>query len=108
MAQAFKNASAAIGTVSTDIYTCPALTTAIVIGAQVANVVGTAVALDYYWTDASNAGGTVYLANSVNVPAESAYAPVSGKLVLSAGDKIAAISAGNLELEATVSVLELT
>lgn len=107
MAQTFKNATASIGTVATDLYTVPAATTAIVIGAQVANV-GTVInALDFYWVDDS-ATGTAYLGSSVQVPVNAAYEPIGGKLVLEAGDKIVGIGANANELEATISVLELT
>lgn len=108
MAQTFKNATAAIGTVATTIYTVPAATTTIVIGAQVANLGTVTNALDFYWTDASNAGGTVYLGDQIDVPTKAAYEPIGGKLVLETGDTIAAIGQTASELEATVSVLELS
>jgi hypothetical protein len=108
MAQTFKNASAAIGTAITTVYTTPSATTTIVIGAQVANLAGSIVDLDFYWTDSSNSGGTVVLGENIEIPAAAAYEPIGGKLVLETGDTIIARAEAASSLEATVSVLELS
>jgi len=108
MAQEFKNARAVLGDTATDVYTCPAGTVAIVIGAQVANVGADTNELEFWWTDASASDAVTYLGDKVVVPAAAAYEPVGGKLVLEAGDKLRGLSENDDELEVTVSVLELT
>jgi len=107
MAQ-FKNVRAVLGDTATDVYEVPAATTAIVIGCQVANVGAGTNELEFWWTDDSNADAVTYLADKVIVPAAAAYEPIGGKLVLEAGDKLRGISENDDELEATVSVLELS
>lgn len=108
MAETFKNVRKVLNDSATDIYTVPAATTAIVIGCQVANVGATSNELDFYWTDSSAADAATYLGDAVVVPAAAAYEPIGGKLVLEAGDKLVGVSETDDELEATVSVLELT
>lgn len=108
VAETFKNVRAVLTDSATDIYTCPASTTVIVIGCQVANVGASANNLDFWWTDSSAADATAYLADGVSVPAAAAYEPIGGKLVLEAGDKLRGLSSTTNELVASVSVLELT
>jgi hypothetical protein len=109
MAATFKNARAALDdTTPTVVYTCPSATTAIVLGAQVANVSAGPQELDFWWTDASDTDQITYLAETVVVPADAAYEPIGGKLVLEAGDTLTGLSETTDELEVTVSVLELT
>ena len=108
MAQTFKNARAVLGDTATDVYEVPPDTVAIVIGCQVANVGAASNELDFWWTDASAADAVTMLGDGVVVPARAAYEPVGGKLVLEAGDKLRGLSENDEELEATVSVLELS
>ena len=108
MAQTFKNARVVLGDTATDLYTCPAATTAIVIGCQIANV-GTVInGLEFWWTDSSDTDAVTYLGDDVPVPVGAAYEPIGGKLVLEAGDKLRGIAENDDELEATLSVLELS
>ena len=104
----FKNVRAVLGDTATDVYTVPALTTAIVIGCQVANVGVGSNELEFWWTDASAADAVTYLGDKVVVPSAAAYEPVGGKLVLEAGDKLRGVSENDDELEVSVSVLELS
>ena len=107
MAQ-FKNVRAILGDTATDVYTVPTSTTAIVIGCQVANVGTNTNELEFWWTDASAADAVTMLGDKIVVPVAAAYEPVGGKLVLEVGDKLRGLSGTASELEATVSVLELT
>jgi len=108
MAETFKNVRKVLGDSATDVYTVPSATTAIVIGCQVANVGAANNELDFYWTDSSAADAATYLADGVDIPNAAAYEPIGGKLVLETGDKLVGVSETADELEATVSVLELT
>lgn len=108
MGEAFKNARAALGTSSSTIYTCPAGTTAIIIGCQVANVDGTNSAdATVTWTD-SSASATTHLVKTVPVPADASLGVIAGKLVLEAGDSIGGFASAAGDLEISVSVLEIT
>jgi hypothetical protein len=108
MANTFKNARLLAQTTDGDAYTCPSATTAIVLGIQVANVSATSEEVSVWWTDASAADAITRLVKDVVVPAKAALAPVAGKLVLEAGDKIRASGQTNNDAEITVSVLEIS
>lgn len=108
MAETFRNHRAVLAVTATTVYTVPAGTTAIVLGAQVANRGAGANELEFWWTDASAADVVTYLGDGIIVPAQAAYEPVGGKLVLEAGDKIQGLGETVSELEVTVSVLELS
>lgn len=108
MAETFKNAKAALGTAVTTIYTCPSATTSVIIHAQVVNTAGSALLTDVYWTDASDAGGTAYLAENVSIPAGAAYEPIGGKLVLEAGDALIATGEVASQLQASIAFVEFT
>lgn len=108
MAQTFKNARAVLADTATTVYTCPAGTTAIVIGCQVTNIDATAVDLQFWWTDASDTDAITHLGYNISIPAKAAYEPVSGKLVLEAGDTVKGLGSVASDLEATVSILELS
>jgi hypothetical protein len=108
MAETFKNVRALLADSATDVYTVPAGTVAIVIGAQVANIGSGSNELDFWWTDASAADAITRLGSKIVVPTAAAYEPIGGKLVLEAGDKLRGESENDQELEATVSVLEIS
>ena len=108
MAQTFKNARAVLADTATTVYTCPAGTTAIVIGCQVANVDTSAVDLQIWWTDSSDTDAITHLGYNVSIPSKAAYEPINGKLVLQAGDAIKGLGSVASDLEATVSILELS
>jgi hypothetical protein len=108
MAETFKNAKLKVQDTATDVYTCPSATVAIVIGCQVANVSATAEEVAVWWTDASDSNAITRLVKDVIVPGQAALAPIAGKLVLEAGDKIRAQGEDNDDAEITVSVLEIS
>ena len=109
MAQTFKNARAVLADTATTVYTCPAGTTAIVIGCQVTNVDNASSnELQFWWTDASSSDAITYLGYDIVIPSKSAYEPINGKLVLEAGDVVKGIGSAASDLEATISVLELS
>jgi hypothetical protein len=108
MAETFVNAKAVLLDTDTTIYTCPSATKAIIIGCQVANVDAATVDLEIWWTDASDSNAITHLGYDISVPAKSAYEPISGKLVLEAGDVLKGLGSIASDLEATVSILELS
>lgn len=108
MPNTFKNARLAIQSTASDVYTCPAATTAIVIGCQVANVSATSEEVSVWWTDTSASNAITRLVEDVVIPAKASLAPIAGKLVLEAGDKIRAQGQTNNDAEITVSVLEIS
>jgi hypothetical protein len=108
MANTFKNARLVIQSTAGDVYTCPSATTAVVIGCQVANVSAADEEVNVWWTDSSGSNAVVRLVKDAIIPAKASLAPISGKLVLEAGDKIRAQGQTNDDAEITVSVLEIS
>jgi hypothetical protein len=108
MAEVFKNAKLKIQDSLTDVYVCPSSTVAIVIGCQISNVSATAEEVEVIWTDASDADAVTRLVKDVIIPAQASLAPIAGKLVLEAGDKIRAVGEDNDDAEIVVSVLEIS
>lgn len=105
----FKNAELDLTTTATDVYTCPASTTAIVMSMQITNVDTTTDAVvTVQWLDSSNTNKVTRLAASYLLEAKLAFSPVvQGKLVLEAGDKIQALADAINLAEMSVSILEL-
>ena len=109
MTTAFKNAKLALTTSLSDVYTCPASTTAIVTLLHVANIDGSDDAnVDIVWTDSSDSDAATYLAYLIAVPANAAYNALQGKLVLEAGDKIRAKASTASDLALSLSVMEMS
>lgn len=105
--ETYKNAKAILGTGSTDVYTCPAATTAIVLMAQAANEKGTtAVTVTAGWTDSSNGAALTHLEKEAAIAAGAALGLLSGPLVLEAGDKFQALCSEASGIHLSLSILE--
>ena len=110
MAYDYKSVNAALSTTQdTAIYTTPVGKTAIVLLCQVSNVDGTNAAdlnMDYYDSSETSAKA---LASTINIPADSSFNPIGGKLVLEASDELRAwtlVAADDLEI--VISVVEIS
>lgn len=99
----FKSYAADITTVPTDIYTCPAETTAIVLLAQATNVDATN---DANITFYSSVNGNTELAKDFTIPVGDSAALLSGKLVVEANNSIGVFANANSVLKITLSILE--
>lgn len=109
MAILMKNSRLAVTTSYSTIYTCPASTTAVILSLQVANVDGTANAdISAQWLDSSNADTPTRIASTISVAADSSINLIAGKLILEAGDALQLLASANSDLEATISLVELT
>jgi hypothetical protein len=108
MSETFKMLNASLTTETSNVYVCPANTTAIFILGQVANADGANSAdMTIMATDSSNTS-TKFLAKTIPVPADAATSFLTGKLVLEAGDYLSANASSNSHLDVTVSVLEIS
>ena len=108
MANVFHNARQVMTTSMATAYTCPAATTAIVIGAQIANVNATATSYRLQWLDASNSNAVTRLGMDTPIPGNVSIAPITGKLVLEAGDVVQAYCSNTNGAELTLCVLEMS
>jgi hypothetical protein len=110
MANTFKSyTKASIGTSLTDVYTVPALTTAVVIGCNLSNRTGNQVNANLLINKADVGSDDVYLVRNIPIPNGSAFEFNAGnKIILVAGDKIQVSSDVATSVDAVVSVLEQT
>ena len=108
MANTFKSfTSGSIGTTLTDVYTCPASTTTIILGASIANIhtnpIGGSIKL------AKNGGDDVFIVKQAPVPVGSTVEVMSGnKVVLEASDKLQFQSDASSSLDSILSLLEIS
>ncbi len=107
MANTFKNAGAAILASSTEIYECPAGTTAVVNAIYLSNIDGTNNAtVDVTVYDDSGATTFHILKGSV-LPAGQTLV-FDKPVVLDAADKISAVAGAAGDVEAMLSILQIT
>ncbi len=99
----FKSVAANISTVPTDIYTCPAETTAIVLLAQATNINASN---DGNITFYSSINGNTELAKDFTIPVGDSAGMLSGKLVIEEGESIGVYANANSVLKITLSILE--
>ncbi len=99
----FKSYAANITTVPSNVYTCPADTTAIVLLAQATNVNASN---DGNITFYTSMNGNTELAKDFTIPVGDSAALLSGKLVVEAGNSIGVYANANSVLKLTLSILE--
>ena len=110
MANTFKNSiKGPAGTGGLSVYTCPAATSATVIGVNVANILTQNIQVDVEITDDSESV-TKYLVKGATIPQGSSTILVGGeqKVVLEANDSITVTSTVDNSVDVVVSVLEIT
>ena len=109
MAITYKNAKLALTTSYSNVYTCPAGTTAVVLDVTATNIHATDAADAYLqWTDDSDADAVTRLANGFLVPNKSGQGLIGGPQVLEAGDTLQAKASAVSALELTVAISEIT
>ena len=99
----FKTYTATLTTSSATIYTAPTGYTGIILYAHITNYAATATTLTMSHVRSST---TTQIINAASVPANDAYIPLDGKLVLETSDYITATAGTNSVLKILVSVLE--
>lgn len=109
MAVAFKNARMLLTTTYATGYTVPAATTAIIIGCQIANVDGVnSATASIQWLDSSASNAATRLMDLGAVPPGYAVEAIAHKLVLATGDAFQGKASADLDLELTLSIMEIT
>lgn len=106
MANTFKRVRAELTTTLATIYTVPASTTTIVIGAQIANKDGVnSVDVDLVFSDGTDA----YISGKdTPLPAKNNFGPLHGKAVLETGDTVKGKASANGDADLWLSILEIT
>ena len=110
MAETFKNANLKdVSDTSADtLYTAPASTTSIVLGAAIANKSGNSVGVTLTFSDVSG-GNDSALLSGVQIPPNTTLEVFAGqKYILETGDYLTALSDTASAIDVTLSVLELS
>jgi hypothetical protein len=105
MANTFKNVLYEVTDTLATFYTCPAATTAVVIGCQAANKTIGTVAFDLVIDDGVD---SEFLLNNLSLPAGASVNCLAGKLVLEASDVLRAECGTTADVGIVLSVLEIT
>ena len=106
MANSYKNAAVVLSsTGSTNLYTCPDATRAIVQSVNVANIDGSDRYITITWYDASS-GSSYTLLNNALIPSGTAMNTIDAAVVLEAGDIIRCQAVTANTLHVTASILE--
>lgn len=106
MANTFKSVTYTTTTSLANAYVCPAATTAIIIGAQAANLQTTTTV--GFSAQISNGVSNSLLISNVGIPGSAALGFISGKLVLEAGEYLQASATSASNVNITLSILEIT
>jgi hypothetical protein len=94
-----------VGASLTTVYTCPASTTAVVIGCNVSNTTGSQITVDLKLN--KNVGDDVFVVKNIPIPNGSSYEFIAGsKLVLETADTLEVQSSAATSVDVIVSVLE--
>jgi hypothetical protein len=100
MGNVFKNYTTdGAGTSLTTVYTVPSSTTAVIIGANLANVTDAQIEVDVLL-------GSIYLIKGVPIPANTAFSMLDGKIIAEAADTIKVQSDTASSVDVVLSVLE--
>ena len=110
MAETFKNA--ALQNVSNSsaqtLYTAPAATSTIVLGAALANKTGNTITATLNFVDTS-ASSTTKMLSGVQIPPNTTLEVFAGqKYVLETGDSLSVLASASSALDVTLAVLELS
>ena len=110
MANTFKlKTDTGVGTTLTSVYTVPASTTTVIIGAVLANILASQIKVDVKIVTASSSGENaddVYLVKDLPIPNGSSFELIEGKVVLETGDIVKVESDTASSLDVALSVLE--
>ena len=112
MANTFKlKTDTAVGTTLTTVYTVPAATTTVVIGAVLSNITAGQVKANVQIVTASSTGENaddVYLVKLLPIPAGSSFELMEGKVVMETGDMFKVESDTASSLDVALSIMEQT
>jgi hypothetical protein len=107
MANTFKNKGLAVGNSRTDIYTCPASTSAVLHGIYISNIDGTNSADATIEVYDNSATAYYHVGKTLPVPADSTLV-LDKPVNLEASDKLVVTASAASDLECFLSILEIT
>ena len=112
MANTFKlKTDTAVGTTLTTVYTVPASTTTVVIGAVLSNITAGQVKANVQIVTASSTGENaddVFLVRELPIPSGSSFELMEGKVVMETGDMFKVESDTASSIDVALSIMEQT
>lgn len=103
----FKTVTANVTTTPTSVYATPLGYSTVVLMCQLTNITAsTTVDTSAFLVRAGNTGGNVTLVQNASVPANDAYSPLTGRLIMTPGDTFQVSATANSSIQMTLSVLE--
>ena len=112
MANTFKlKTDTAVGTTLTTVYTVPASTTTVVIGAVLSNITAGQVKANLQIVTASSTGENaddVFLVRELPIPSGSSFELMEGKVVMETGDMFKVESDTASSIDVALSIMEQT
>lgn len=101
MANFFKNFTGQGTTTGATIYTVPAATQGIILGLNLANILGSSITVSVQL-------GSTYIIKDAPLPSSTALSVLDGKIVAKSGDTIVVTASANSAVDVIISVMETT
>jgi hypothetical protein len=103
----FKTITANVTTTPTAVYSTPLGYSTVVLMAQFTNTTANStVDASAFLVRTGNTGGNATLVNSASIPANDAYSPLTGRLIMTTGDSFQISASANSSVQLTLSILE--
>ena len=103
----FKTITANVTTTPTSVYSTPLGYSTVVLMCQLTNVTASStVDASAFLVRTGNTGGNTTLVQEASVPANDAYSPLTGRLIMTPGDSFQVSSSANSSIQLTLSLLE--
>lgn len=103
----FKTITSNVTTNADTVYSTPLGYSTVVLMAQLTNITAnTTVDVSAFVARTGNTGGNVALVKNAAVPANDAYSPLTGRLIMTPGDSFQVSASANSSVQLTLSLLE--
>jgi len=103
----FKTITANVTTIPTAVYSTPLGYSTVVLMCQLTNITASStIDVSAFVARTGNTGGNVTLVQAASVPANDAYSPLTGRLIMTPGDSFEVSANANSSIQLTLSLLE--
>jgi hypothetical protein len=103
----FKTITANVTTTPTTHYSTPIGYSTVVLMCQLTNITAsTTVDASAFLVRTGNTGGNVTLVKDASIPANDAYSPLTGRMIMTFGDSFETSASANSSVQLTLSLLE--
>ena len=103
----FKTVTANVTTTATTEYSTPIGYSTVILMCQLTNITAnTTVDASAFLVRTGNTGGNVTLVKEASIPANDAYSPLTGRMIMTYGDSFQVSASANSSVQLTLSLLE--